>query len=104
MENETEDYFTTFWDFDFSQFQTTEAAAKAFYEELRKHVKAIGMNPDMETWIKSPDESEAHGYVGRVWHVCWESGPDYWAVSAFINGPWGHCETYWGFDLCFYEE
>lgn len=84
-------------------YKTAEGAAKGLYAALRKKAKAYGMNPDAEVWIKSPDESEKHGYVGRQWHVCWESGPFDWGVSVFASGPWGHCETYWGFDLAFYE-
>jgi len=26
-----------------------------------------------------------------------------WGVNVFANADWGHCETYWGFDLAFYD-
>jgi hypothetical protein len=82
-------------------YQTKEAAAKALYSALCDLCKAIGMDPAHEVWIKSPAESERHGYVGRHWHVCWESGPYEWSAGLFASGPWGYCESYWGFDLIF---
>jgi len=86
-----------------SKYKTKASAAKALYKALCEACRASGMNPHYEVWIKSPEESQQHGYVGKAWHVCWESGPHDWAIAVFANGPWGHCETYWGFDLAFYE-
>jgi hypothetical protein len=84
-------------------FKTSCGAAKALYRALCKKCEQCGGDPAHEVWIKSPEESEAHGYVGKVWHVCWESGPYNWGCEVFADGPWGHCETYWGFDLAFYS-
>ena len=84
-------------------FKSKAGAAKALYKELCRLCVAYGANPEHEVWIKSPAESKAHGYVGDAWHVCWESGPYEWAISVFASSDWGHCETYWGFDLAFYE-
>lgn len=84
-------------------YKTQAGAAKGLYKALCEACKQIGMNPKYEVWIKSPEESEKHGYVGKAWHVTWESGPYDWGVSVFAHGEWGHCETYWGFDLAFYE-
>lgn len=83
--------------------KTKAGAAKALYATLRKVSAAIGQDPDFEVWIKSPAESKAHGYAGEVWHVCWESGPHDWGCGVYASGSWGHCETYWGFDLAFYD-
>lgn len=85
------------------KYKTQAGAAKALYKALCAQCKALGMDPKHEVWIKSPSESMDHGYVSSAWHVCWESGPFDWAVSVFAHGEWGHCETYWGFDLAFYE-
>ena len=86
-----------------NSYKTSEEAAKALYAALCKKCKEYGYDPKWEVWINSPDESEEHGYVGKVWHVCWESGPHDWACSVFAGGEWGHVETYWGFDLAFYK-
>jgi hypothetical protein len=86
-----------------AKYKTQAAAAKALYKELQRQCKLTFGSSDGEVWIKSPEESEQHGYVGRAWHVCWESGPYDWGVCTFASGDWGHCETYWGFDLAFYE-
>ena len=88
--------------FDPTAHQTKEGAAKALYEALCGLCKEMGGDPSY-IWIKSPAESEAHGYVGARWHVCWEDGPYDWACGAFVTGPWGYCETYWGFDLIFVD-
>jgi len=86
----------------------TKAGAAAFaYKILKAAALESGgsrlvTHPDVEVWIKSPEDSEIHGYVGSAWHVCWESGPTDWAVGSYLHGPWGYCETYWGFDLIFY--
>lgn len=84
-------------------YKTKAGAAKGLYKALCKLCKDYGMDPKYEVWIKSPEESKAHGYGVDGWWVCWESGPYSWGCSVFANGPWGHCETYWGFDLAFYE-
>lgn len=86
-----------------SKYKTKAAAAKALYKALCKECKSYGSDPSYEVWIKSPEESVEHGYVGKAWHVCWESGPYMWGVNVFANADWGHCETYWGFDLAFYD-
>ena len=84
-------------------YKTKAGAAKGLYKALRKACESVGMNPNSEVWIKAPEESLEHGYVGKVWHVSWESGPYNWGCSVFAHGEWGHCEPYWGFDLAFYE-
>jgi len=85
-----------------NKYKTCAGAAKALYKALCDYAAECGMDPKYEVWIKSPEESEAHGYVGKVWHVCWESGPYDWGCEVFASGKWGHCETYFGFDLAFY--
>ena len=95
------DYLTIDWEP--QKYKTKAAAAKALYRSLRAACERIGMNPDIEVSIFNPEQAEAHGYVGKAWHVIWESGPYDWGVSNFFAGPWGYCEPYWGFDLAFYE-
>jgi len=90
-------------DWEPSKYKTAAAAAKALYKALCKKSAEYGQDPKWEVWIKSPAESEAHGYVGKTWHVCWESGPYDWGCELFACGPWGHVETYWGFDAAFYD-
>ena len=86
--------------YDPRKYKTAAGAAKGLYRLLREHVLEKGMNPDIECFIHSPSEAKEHGYV-KSWHVCWESGPYGWAIGTFVGGPWGYCETYWGFDLVF---
>ena len=86
-----------------AKYKTKGGAAKALYKELCRICKLQGADPKWEVWIKSPIESTAHGYVQNAWHVCWESGPYDWAINVFASADWGHCVTYWGFDLAFYE-
>jgi hypothetical protein len=84
-------------DFDPSAHTTKEAAAKALYEALVKENARRG-GPDGEVFIKSPEE---RWFGQNGWVVCWESGPYQWATSCMVSGPWGFCEPYYGFDLCF---
>ena len=89
-------------DWEPSAYKTSAEAAKALYAALCKKCAASGMDPKEEVWISSPAESLERGLVGKVWHVCWESGPYDWACSVFAGGQWGHVETHYGFDLAFY--
>lgn len=92
-------------DWEPAKYKTKAGAAKALYKALCKKCKEVGMDPKSEVWIMNPDEAKAHGYAGYAWHVCWESSPWYdWGCAAFATGKWGHCETYWGFDLGFYDQ
>ena len=90
-----------------------------------------GWKFDVETFCKSPEQSIAHSSykdcqdfeIVRHWWVCFEAGPHCWAVgTSMVNaysaieptvdnllvrcipGPWGFCETFWGFDLVFIDE
>jgi hypothetical protein len=86
-------------DYDPKTYKTKEAAARGLYDALVKENRRRG-GPDGEVIIRSPAE-KLFGY--ECWTVCWESGPYQWGCSAFINGPWGFCETYYGFDLMFVD-
>lgn len=90
--------------FDPAKYKTKSGAAKAFHKALCKMCRDWGLNPDIEIFIDTPEQSEARGY-GRNWRVCWESGPFEWGIHASIQmrGPWGYCEPYHSFDLCFTE-
>ena len=86
-----------------SKYKTKASAAKALYRALCKKCKEYGMDPDIEVSIRNPQQSKEHGYV-TAWHVTWESAPWHdWGCAVFVNEIWGHCETYWGFDLAFYD-
>ena len=115
--------------FDFTKCKTAEEAAKLMYEFVRKQCEAVGSNPDIETFIWSPEETLAKGY-GSHWRVSWESGPLEWAIwlgggnsmyhgefedeLGLGNGPpevniwtadqqhW-QFEHYYSFDFCFYN-
>ena len=92
-------------DYDPKKYKTAAGAAKGLYDALLKACKARGIkDPTTEVWIKTPEETEEHGYMAGAWWVCWESGPFEWAVSTYVGGPWGHAEPYWGFDLAFYDD
>lgn len=90
-------------DFDPQQHETMEGAAKALYAALCVKAKAIGMNPDSEVFIRTPEQNAAAGY-GACWHVSWEAGPFDWAIGASFNcsnSPHWYTEPYYGFDLDF---
>lgn len=102
MEFEAEASMPALDGINFDEYKTKAGAAKAAYEAICAYVRELGMDPEHEVWIKNPEESREHGYT-TSWHVCWESGPYQWAIGRFISGPWGFCETHWGFDLIFTE-
>jgi hypothetical protein len=85
---------------DLSKCKTQEEAAKKLYAAIRKHASDLGMDPDSEVHLYPPHETKERGY-GEFWWLTWEAGPYNWAVATFVNGPWGHCEPYYGFDLQF---
>lgn len=89
---------------DFTKFKTASEAAQAAHRAIKQDCVEYGMDPNFEVSIKTPKESPNFAPGEPVWWVCWESGPASWAVAQFINGPWGFCETHWGFDLIFNEE
>ena len=78
-----------------------DVAAQAIHRVLYNASKAIGQNPDIETFYRvTGDEGE------RTYHVSWESGPYDWSIQASfvvmdcINRL---CEPYYGFDLMLYD-
>ncbi len=94
--------------------QTTWEAALVAYATLIRWMTADGHSPrsvGWETFLLNPEQSANH-YAGPHWHLCYESGPSGWGdfgrskvVPAELrDGPWGYCETYWGFDLIFVED
>lgn len=88
--------------------KTAETMAKAAYAAVREACAAEGQNPDIETFIKTPEES--HDYLGGtpgVWLVCWEAGPYMWAIDigmAIVKQTGKLCEPHYGFDLTFYPQ
>lgn len=89
-------------DFDPSKYNTKEAAARGLYAALRKEAARIGQNPDMEVSLFNPERCKEYS-GNEQWCVVWEAGPYDWAISMSmeIQGPWGFCEPYYGFDLHF---
>jgi len=82
---------------------TAEAAARAVYAVVRRYCEAMGYKPDIETFIRSPQESlDANGVHGACWVVSWESGPFQWAVGASLGGHNRLVEPYYSFDLTFF--
>ena len=77
-----------------AEHDTKESAARALYRALRDPCIAMGMDPDVELILRTPDECGS-------WWILWESGPAYWSVAVFAMGSWGFCETEYGFDLIF---
>jgi hypothetical protein len=93
-------------DFDPSQHETPEAAAKAFYEALKPVVKSYGQDPEIECGIYDPETASQREY-GHTWVVWWEAGPYQWGIVAQT---WLHntdagwfTEPHFSFDVCFTE-
>jgi len=89
--------------YDPTKYKSKASAAKAFHKALREVCRDMGMNPDIEIFIQTPEQSANAGY-GRNWRVCWESGPYQWAVGTSFtahNLPHWYTEPYYSFDLCF---
>ena len=92
-------------DWDPASYKTKSGAAKGLYKALCDWCRKVGMNPDYEVHIKTPEERKAQGY-GENWHVSFEAGPFEWAVFASMQMPdckWGYVEPYYRFDLDFVE-
>lgn len=93
-------------DYNPSAFKTHEEAAKGLATALRKvAVENYGYTPELsESEIVCWPPERTKQYSGEEsWCVVWEGGPYDWAIglSMQIQGPWGHCEPYYGFDLHF---
>jgi hypothetical protein len=93
---------------------TAREAALRGYAALLRHALDVGETPrglSWETFCLPPDLALAHstgGFSGPVvgWWLCWESGD--WdqnpVPTRFCSGPWGYCESQWGFDLIFVDD
>ena len=85
------------------KYKTKAGAAKGLYKALCKWAKNVGMKPEIEVCIYTPEQTEARGY-GKFWCVAFEAGPWEWAVHVSLQMPrckWGYCEPYYRFDLHF---
>lgn len=92
------------FDFNPAEFKSCAAAAKATYAALLKMAEAEGQNAKFEVTLRNPVQNQE--FNGEYcWYVGWEAGPWQWAVGASfeLQGPWGHTEPYYSFDLNFYE-
>lgn len=90
-------------DYNPREYKRPANAAKAFYKALCGVCRDMGLNPDIEVVMQTPEESANAGY-GCNWRVCWESGPYEWAVGTSFdvaNDPHWFTEPYYSFDLCF---
>ena len=90
-------------DWDAAAYKTKAGAAKGLYKALCDWCREVGMNPDYEVHIRTPEQRKAQGY-SKVWNVSFEAGPFEWAVFASMCIPdceWGYVEPYYSFDLEF---
>lgn len=90
-------------EYDPSRYKRPAAAAKALHKALGNVCRDMGMNPNIEIVIQTPEQSYNAG-CGRNWRVCWESGPYEWAVGTSFNvanSPHWYTEPHYSFDLCF---
>ena len=93
-------------DWDPKAYKTKAGAAKSLYKALRKWCEQVGLNPDIECNIWTPEKREKHGSnYGKHWAVSLEAGPFEWAVHAsmVIDNPHWYVEPYYSFDLQFCE-
>ena len=65
---------TMFIDWDPAAYKTKAGAAKGLYKALCDWCRKVGMKPEYEVHIKTPEQRKAHGY-GENWHVSFEAGP-----------------------------
>ncbi len=78
--------------------------AEAIYSVVREVCETTGQKPDIETFLKTPDDDwKPHG---KCYVISWEAGPYQWVHYAWpvvmdITGRL--CEPYYSFDLCIYE-
>ena len=108
---------------DLTSYKTAAGAAKAAHRKLREYCEYLGMNPDIEVFIKPPSENW-QGCGG--WFVCWESGPYDWGIKVSGDYDWDDpdqtgrmpvplkcdpaqrvgwmAEPYWSFSLVFYAD
>ncbi len=77
-------------------------AAKAVHRVLCDYVTELGLKPDVEVTIRSPEENKRFGHH-PCWYVGFEAGDYGWAIgSSFIlaNDHW-YTEPFYSFDLEF---
>lgn len=60
-------------------YKTASGVAKAVYKIIQKECRDYGLNPQIETALMSPEESQRRGY-GFNWSIAWESGPYDWTI------------------------
>lgn len=94
-------------DFDPREYNTPEAAAKAFYQALKPVVELYGQDPASELCLRTPEQSARQGYQ-RNWCVSWEAGPYEWGIVASMEFMFNReagwfTEPYYSFDLHFTE-
>jgi len=81
--------------------------ASAIYGVVREVCAITGQNPDIETFMRTPEQSMASGHPhGDCYVISWEAGPYQWVHRAWpvVMDVTGRlCEPYYSFDLCIYE-
>lgn len=102
IDSEGKERFAT--SFDPKSYETTESAAKAFYEALKPIVNGCGQCIKAELYLFTPEESASRGR-GRCWYVMWEAGPSDWGIIASMwlynqRAGW-YTEPYYSFDVGF---
>lgn len=69
-----------------------EASAKMVHEKLGEFAKKIGMDPEVELSLLSPEEADDHGMtLGPYWTVFWDAGPFEWA--SYMEGGMSICSS-----------
>lgn len=91
-------------DWDPKAYKTQAGAAKSLYKALCKWCKDVGLNPDIECNLWTPEQREKQNF-GKQWAVSLEAGPFEWAIyaSQAIDNPHWFVEPYYSFDLDFIE-
>lgn len=94
--------------FEPTKYKTAAGMAKALHKAISELCVEWGAKPEIETFIRSPQESRLKGGP-NAWHVSWEGGPYQWAVllsmseQMFANRK-VLAEPQYSFDLCFFQE
>lgn len=98
-----------------------EEAARKLYRWICRVAEDEGLDPEVEVMLQDPVTCEEY-IDASGWRVCWESGPEKWAVAlsqgkslywietenemwepeVLLNGEHYWVEPYYGFDLVFY--
>ena len=94
---------------DYSKLKTAKAIAKHVFDYLVEWDKAAG-GSGKYIYLWTPEESKERGY-SHAWAVCWEGGPDEWAMGSsnhetfpgLFDHPTVSAEPYTSYTLQFFN-